>query len=259
MINERNIALQGVHNIRDLGGIKVEGGVVRPGKLIRSSSLAAASASDIRTLTDVCHVQQVIDLRTKTEASEAPDATLPGASYTLLPLAGEDALGISHSQGQEEQLMSSLMKMDLTRMYTRLAGQPATEEWRKIFRLLLMPRDGAVLWHCSEGKDRCGMVSAMLLYALGASPEDVEADYLLTNIAALPRAEAMSKQAFARTQREDVAQAVKAVFLAKQEYLSAALNAVQDIFGGINGFLEEVCLVDEDKRRLLREMYCEIL
>ena len=103
------------------------------------------------------------------------------------------------------------------------------------------------------------MVSAMLLYALGASPEDVEADYLLTNIAALPRAEAMSQKAFSRTQREDVAQAVKAVFLAKQAYLSAALNALQDSFGGISAFLKEVCLVDEEKRRLLRDMYCEKL
>ena len=49
--------------------------------------------------------------------------------------------------------------------------------------------EGAVLWHCTEGKDRCGLLAAMLLSALGVSREDIMEDYLLTNEVNAPKAE----------------------------------------------------------------------
>ena len=248
------ITLQGVHNTRDLGGTPVQGGKIRLGKLIRSSGLSRATAADINVFTDVYHLQQVIDLRTQSEAKEAPDVKITGAEYTWIPLVDEKTLGITHDEGSEEDLLSLEKLPGLAEMYEMIATNPESEKWREIFGLLLKPRQGAVLWHCSEGKDRCGLVSAMVLYALGASMEDIEEDYLRTNEAAAPRAEAMYRMTLEKTGNTAIAEKVKKAFLAKKEYFDAAFAAIDRHYGNVESFLEKVCGVDEKGRMRLREM-----
>lgn len=54
--------------------------------------------------------------------------------------------------------------------------------------------NGSVLWHCTEGKDRCGLLSAIILFLLDVSEEDVMEDYLKTNKAAIRRVEKIRKK-----------------------------------------------------------------
>lgn len=252
------IQMEGIHNIRDLGFTPVEGGIIRPGRLIRSSSLAQATKEDVRVLAEEYHLAQIIDLRSHTEAREAPDVYVPGAAYQQIPLIDEEAMGITRDEGSMRDMLSELAEMpDLKDMYALLATPGGSEVWRQVFALLFQPREGAVLWHCSEGKDRCGLVSAMVLYALGAKPGEVEADYLKTNIAAQPRAEGMYRQVLEKTGDEAIAQKIKAAFLAKSEYLQAAMAGVQKSYGGVDGFLERACGLDDRMRQALRERFVE--
>lgn len=54
-------------------------------------------------------------------------------------------------------------------------------------------KNGAVLWHCTEGKDRCGLLSATILFLLDVSEDDVMEDYLKTNKAAITRVEKLKR------------------------------------------------------------------
>ena len=252
------IQLQGVHNIRDLGGIKTGAGMIRPGKLIRSSKLSEATLADQEALLNTYGLRLVIDLRTPGEAEAEPDLIPQGVAYAAIPLVSEEKLGLTHTKRGGGDLVSSMAALpDMRKIYADFASQPDGEKWRAIFELLLAQEEGAVLWHCSEGKDRCGMVSALVLYALGVSFEDIEKDYLQTNATAAARAEGMYQLVLQKMNDESIAEKVRAVFLAKKEYFEAGFDALKATYGSVEGFLEQVCGMDEEKRLRLREIYCQ--
>ena len=84
---------------------------------------------------------------------------------------------------------------------------------------------GAVLWHCSAGKDRCGLVSALVLEALNVDRDTIMADYMKTNDLYLPRA----RQVYARalmTRGRAFAESVYRAYIADEKYLAAAWEAL---------------------------------
>ncbi len=249
---------EGIHNIRDLGGIPVEGGCVQPLRLLRSSRLSDATPLDREVLSASYHLEQIIDLRTPWEIQESPDQPVEGAAHAAIPLLKDEEMGMTHGQSSDQGLLGMGQIPDMEHVYAELGRHPAPAPWRSIFALLLAPRTGAVLWHCTEGKDRCGMVTALVLFALGASREAILADYLKTNTAAAPRAEAMAALALQKTGNAAVAERVRAVFVAKEAYFHAAFGAMEEAFGSVEGFLEQVCEVDGSKREALRKRYCQL-
>ena len=60
-----------------------------------------------------------------------------------------------------------------------LLGDEAVKAYKQFFDILLDQEEGAILWHCSEGKDRTGLASLLILHALGVPPETIMEDYLL--------------------------------------------------------------------------------
>lgn len=93
--NHGKIALEGLHNTRDLGGLPADGGHVRPRRLLRSGMLAPATAEDLTTLRNAYDVRLVIDLRTDEEAAHWPDpmGLLPEARLVRLPVFRRRAAG----------------------------------------------------------------------------------------------------------------------------------------------------------------------
>ena len=253
----REIKLQGVHNIRDLGGIALQGGgAIIPGKLIRSSKLTEATEMDIRRLMGTYGLRQIIDLRTPTEAAEAPDAEMPGVDTHFLPLISEEAfVGVTRDKESLRAMMQATKFPEMTEIYAVMVSERAEASWRKIFDVLLNNRGEAVLWHCAEGKDRCGLVSAMVLYALGASMEDIEEDYLLTNKTAEPRAEEAYQKALQRTGQEEIAENVRAAYVARKEYFEMAFAEIEKRHGTVEGFLENGCGLDAARLLELRKRY----
>lgn len=112
---------------------------------------------------------------------------------------------------------------------------------------------GAVLWHCTEGKDRCGLLAAFLLGALGVSREQILEDYLLTNEVNAPKAEAFYQKVLLAGRNEAEAEAVKNIFLAKESYLEAAFDVVYGQFGGMEQFLTEALGVPAESMEKFRE------
>ncbi|MBQ2505042.1 MAG: tyrosine-protein phosphatase, partial [Erysipelotrichaceae bacterium] len=87
----------------------------------------------------------------------------------------------------------------------------------------------AVLWHCSEGKDRCGMVSVLVLKMLGVDEETIRSYYLFTNKVNVPKAKALYER-LKNEVGEEIAMAAYKAFVADEEYLDAALDNMGDDF-----------------------------
>ena len=201
-----------IRNFRDLSGIKNSHGQVIPsGMLFRSANLSAAEPSDL------AGISAVIDLRTDIGRERAPDRIPGNVSYHILPIFDEQAAGITRSASLDTV-------PDMVSLYREMI----TEHQDTIQAVLsvIFSHDfstGGVLWHCTAGKDRCGVITAYVLAALGVGNEAIMADYMRSNDACIPEADAIREKLLAAGKAKEEADKVWDVFIAKEKYLNAAL------------------------------------
>lgn len=187
----RQIPLTPPVNLRDLGGIPILGGSVRPGFAIRADDLSSANADYIEGLVSG-GLRAVIDLRSQDElgvTGRGPLGEHTAVSYHHLPLlaniggASGDLEG-SEGVGARTRLMD---QSSYGSMYLRMFETSASQIVTAIAVIAHAP--GTVAFHCAAGQDRTGVLAASLLLALGASRESVVADYMRTgsNSAAIQR------------------------------------------------------------------------
>lgn len=241
-MNERNIPFEGIHNARDLGGLcAAQGHSILPGLLLRSANLAEATIADRRMLREKYRLAKVIDLRTQAERSERTDAVFADVEYLRIPIFEAGVAGISHErQNGSAQLIASLPRMEP--LYRRMVTEPSCRENLGRAARCVMEHDfskGSVLWHCTEGKDRCGLLAAVLLLALGADRRTIMEDYLLTNRVNAPKAERYVQRMRAAGRSEAEAEAIRDVFLAREEYLNAAFSAIDAQYADTDAFLRD--------------------
>ena len=217
-----------IQNKRDLGGLKTrDGRTIRKGMLVRSALLAQAEEQDLDG------VATVIDLRTIAERDEMPDQAC-GREYLPIPIfekVNESIDGVSHEQKKEQSLIP-----DMAVLYRIMMNQYA-DSFRRVLTAVLEHdySRGAVLWHCSEGKDRCGMTAALVLEALGVDRDTIMEDYLKTNLVNRPKAEAIREKLQA-THGQEMADGAYQAYIADEKYLRAAWEEMGNDY--ITGRLE---------------------
>ena len=240
-MTERKITLEGVTNCRDLGGLEARDGKrIRSGLLLRSAGLTQATEKDLRTLTEDLRLTALIDLRTPGEREKKPDRVPRGAEYLPIPIFRLSMLGITHEKPLAGAPDVAIPEMD--GMYRMMVSHPVCREslGRILGRILTHDYEaGSVLWHCTEGKDRCGIVTALVLTALGIDRAAILADYLLTNEVNRPKAERYYREILAAGQAEADAAVVREAFLAKESYLLAAFSAIDETWGDRETYLRE--------------------
>lgn len=179
------IAFQSLANTRDLGALKAtDGRVILPHRLLRSGDLYHLSNEDQRVLLEEYHLTKVIDFRTEKEQERRPDTVLKGVTYVQNPILDEETMGITRERRLLDEVVDSKIDMGefLEKVYQNLVLEPyAVDRYAKFFDELLHQDDGAVLYHCSAGKDRVGIGTVLLLSALGIPRPVIVEDYLRTN------------------------------------------------------------------------------
>jgi protein-tyrosine phosphatase len=181
------IDLDGAVNVRDLGGLPVDGGGrTAPGVLLRADNLQALSAPDVERLVDRIGVRVVVDLRTGAEV----ELEGPG------PLVDDDRVAIRHRSLYPEGGERTDVAADdvLPWQGRRIGGDPDETPAVRIYLGYLRDRPdsvvaalrdvlrapGAALVHCAAGKDRTGMVCALALETVGVARAAVVDDYVAT-------------------------------------------------------------------------------
>lgn len=161
---ERRIALPGAVNLRDVGGYPAAGGrVTRWRTLLRSGSLRRSGADGAAVLAGF-GLHTVLDLRTWAESERSPDPVIEGARRAWVGLLGEDLAALPPRLG------------DIYRFTISERGAQLGAAVRELCAPAALP----ALVHCSAGKDRTGLVIALILSAVGVPDEVVAADYGLS-------------------------------------------------------------------------------
>jgi protein-tyrosine phosphatase len=233
----RLLAWEGLLNARDLGGYPAAGGrETRWGAVVRSDSLAALTEAGRAALAGY-GVRAVVDLRLPDELARHPNPFASsgdhGIAYTnvsiLDPAAGYPPETLTLAENY-------LWTLD------RFAGYVA-----EVMAAIAGAPEGGVLVHCAAGKDRTGLISALLLGLVGVPAETIAADYALTAELLRPRdQEWLEHGPGERAERE----ALAARFAPTAEVMLEVLDGLDRRYGGIEGYLAAAGVSPADLDRL---------
>ncbi len=228
--------VKSVRNLRDIGGLKTsDGRTVKNGVLLRGAGLGKLTADDSVILKEKYRLSAVLDLRTDMELKRTPDKRVEGVEYHHMPIFSEKAAGITHEEDADLKKLSP----DMNALYRMMVSEECAQNYSKVMRFILERKstDGALLFHCTEGKDRTGVTAMLVLSVLGVPFENIMQDYLLTN--EVNHSKANRYYLLARLFGRDKASALslKNAFLAKEEYLVSAMDEIKDKWGTVENYI----------------------
>jgi protein tyrosine/serine phosphatase len=234
----RQIQLDGCLNFRDLGGYPTaDGGLVRWGLVFRSDALHLLSRSDVARLRDEIGLQDIIDLRSTIELETDGRGPLAREEMRFhhVPLfdsdttVADDRLA-SISLGDRYFLLAEFASRPIARVVTTLART-----------------DAAAVYHCAAGKDRTGVISAILLGLLEVAAEVIVADYALTrdNLEAI-----IDRLTSTEGYRHMLAQLPPDTLHAEPETMATFLDRIAGRYGSMAGYAEAIGVAAADVDRL---------
>ena len=249
----RVIELQGISNVRDLGGIPVDGGrSVVEGMLFRGSALSSLTDADRKVLFRDLGIRCVIDLRTGWERREKPDVEVPGVENLHIPFYDLEKVGIEYTEPAEgTKVVGRDVACTPVNFYRSLANPLTVRQMEHgVNEVLSRALDGQPVYlHCSGGKDRAGILTLLVLVVLGASREAILEDYLFTNVARDKNYDAMLER-FKRFSGGDEQRAHELVIAhrAVPENLEAFYGAVEERYGSTDAFVRSQLGISDARR-----------
>ena len=262
-LQNQQIGISSSHNARQLGGYIIGDKQIKKDLLLRTARLSALSAEDSLLLADKYRVQCIYDFRSEGEIQTAPDI-IPGDSRHLpLSISFSDNSGRADYKVESDAQMIQMLLENAEHpmiqamcevMYDKIFFEESSQAvYRQFFADLLTidPTEGAVLWHCTQGKDRAGCASAMLLAALGAERDLIVADFTLSKHYYDPHTEKIP------TTTEAQKTVISTLISANPTIFETTLDKVEARYGSLEAYLTECIGVTPEMMETLREIYLE--
>lgn len=270
--NKQKITLGGVSNARQLGGYTAAGGKkIKNNVILRTGALFGAPPETLDELSQKYKVGDIIDFRMEQEKAAMPEPEIKGAGYhhisvlSDIPVTKEDfdlyrqLMTVKDMSLRYKKMCDANIDISPAKVYEALAfGNDGTAGYKKFFDILLnKPENSAVLFHCTQGKDRTGMAAILLLSALGADRQTVIGDYLMTNEACKPLLDRIKNDLEKAEMPKEVLDFALFIESVDISFIEPIFETMDKEFGSVGGYLEKVLgLTAADKERL-EELYLE--
>lgn len=230
---ERHLAFDCIHNIRDLGGYaRANGEPTAWRSVLRACGMRYLSRADMDGLV-TAGLATVIDLRSAVELERHPDpfADDPRVDYINIPLFAELA-----PVGAAERKNGA--PFDIAARY-RAALDTCQEPIARVLRVMASAPPGAILFHCTAGKDRTGIIAALLLGLAEVADETIVEDYAMTATVAAPLIARLREEALARG---GTAELVDAILTSDPETMRTTLAHLDAAYGGAGAYARRIGL-----------------
>lgn len=230
----RNVNIPGVQNFRDLGGYRssATGNNLRWGMLYRSAQIDSISPCARRELRNI-GIKTIVDLRSESERSNYPQFKDKRFNLIHIPIQTGDMEQIL--QGIQEEKIKSDTIYRLVEQMNRELVVNYRKEFRQVFDVLLDKKNYPVVIHCTSGKGRTGVVSALILAALGVNEDIIMEDYRLSNdYFNIPKASHYAYKLPINSQ-----EAITIVFSAREDFLNAAKDQIEMQYGDVGTYLRK--------------------
>jgi protein-tyrosine phosphatase len=232
------LQVEGLLNLRDLGGLPIdEGGETRFGRLLRSDSPHQLDEAGARALADA-GVRTVIDLRTASERADRPNllASVANMECVVAPIFEDD----------HEFPPGLTTATDVYCWWLRDLGTGV----KAAVSGIADARSAPILVHCHAGKDRTGVVVAIVLLLAGVDTDAIADDYALSGV---QLAEMLARDRVSAVERGMDAVRVERLFTVRREAMVETLDRIETDHGGASRYLAGLG-VDEARIQRLRDL-----
>lgn len=265
------IPLEGLPNTRDLGGIiNMEGKQILPKRLIRSGTLCDATPADLEKLKGEYRLGTVVDFRTSVERSQKPDPEMDGVIQIFNPILKEETVGITFGEEEEGGSKKDAL-VGMLEHASSLGGNPeiyvdklyedlvldshAAAYYGRFFDILLEADDRSVLWHCTAGKDRVGVGTALLLSALSVDRDTIIRDFVKTNEYVMEQAVRTAEMVREKTKDDRLSDCVRVLLTVSEDYIRHAFSAMEGACGSVEAYLKERIGLNGQKTEALKRKF----
>ena len=264
------IDYKGLRNTRDLAQFEtVDGKKLKKGILYRSGRIDKMSQRRIKKFLETYNIKTIIDLRTQVEVSESKHFFYPKyVDYYHIPVLNQQFFGITHEinkmskamMEQRKKLTSSYSGEDyMIEMYKSIVFEPSSQRhFATIFDVLATESEGAVLYHCTSGKDRTGILSLFLLTLLGVSEKDILDDYEISNEFNMKyiKNRILLMNIFMPTSKR-FKKLMSAMLYTKRVYLEETIKAINEKYGSVLEFMYQRLDITPQKQEKIKKLYLE--
>lgn len=254
---DRHLTLQNAYNFRDIGGLRThDGRRVQKGLLYRSDALSRLASSDQEAIAGL-GLKTVVDLRTESERKSAPDR-----------LGDDRRIRVVHHPMRDPAVPESRWRMMielivrgrdidmgalLQRQYVAFAFDCGAA-LGAVVRLVAERAHLPLLIHCTAGKDRTGLVAAVILRMLGVSMDDVLDDHIATNELLRPAFPHFEKTLRRMSMGRLTPEQIRPLLEARAEDLEHVFRTIDERHGSIEGWLEQVCGIGAETTERIRQV-----
>jgi len=244
-------------NFRDLGGIKSQDGiVVKKGYFYRSANLGNLSEEDIESLKRL-NIKCIFDYRSDNEAKNHPSTEIKGIKNIRIPAMDLKKFSGAKFGSIEDMIESMFDKSGAFNMLKESYHELPIDNpsYKKLVELVRDPSMLPLINHCTAGKDRTGVGSAIILMILGVSREHIIEDYLKSNDFAEEEINKLIEQKpeFKNVDREKL----NHIFGVNLDYINAAFNRIDEVYKTAEDYLYGEFGLDLNELNTLRNMYLE--
>lgn len=254
----RVLPLKGIHNFRDYGGYALPGGGrLKTGLLWRSAQHRDATDEDLAAVQSL-KLGAIIDLRGESERADHPCRRAPDFTTPVYFGPGETAGSATapHLAAAQAAITGEDAAEALKFSYV---GMPWRDNLLVAFRHYFdeVEKGHPTLVHCFAGKDRTGVIVALLHRLLGVHEDDVLADYMLTNVAGKvdERIAAGAEHIRSRYGAGITDEGIRALMEVREDYLAAAFDVIRERHGSVGRYAQEVLGIDDARIARLKEQY----
>ncbi len=256
----KRLKLKKLNNTRDLGGIKTKDKkAIKPNMLYRSGRLYKLPKSTLSSLEGL-KIKTIIDLRMKNEREEKPDTLPRFANYYICPLVCTATPGITYDnkvrkvmKAEGDRLIEMYQTPDnyMIQMYKHmLIDEQSVEALKRFFRILI-DSDGAVLYHCSSGKDRIGVCTMLLLSLLGVEEKYIVEDYMASKVFCKNHFFLYKFGIFIGPLSGKFKRFLRCLMRIKKEYIIGVMDYIKETYGNVENFaIQKLGLTKVDIQKL---------
>lgn len=237
--------------------------------MFRSGRIDKLSNKKIKEFLEQYNIKTIIDLRTQMEVQESKHFQYPTyVDYYHIPVLNKQFFGITHENNSMAKVMLS-QKHRITEcgsgeeymisMYENIVFDKISQRhFKTLFDILCQDHDGAILYHCTGGKDRTGITTLFLYTLLGVSEEDILNDFASSDIfnASYNRKREVAINIFMPTSKRTKALLI-ALLHAKRQYLEKTIDKIKEGYGSVLNFLFEEIKITKEMQEKLKENFLE--